>query len=475
MAFPVTTPEAVGVSSGGILRFLGDMREQHLHLHSLLILRHGQELARCAFAPWNAEDRHMLFSLSKSFTSTAVGFAVQDGLLTVEDRLVDFFPELLPSPPCENTQKMRIRHLLTMNTGHEIEPMRTGSSWEETFLRTYVPREPGTHFLYNTFATYMLSAVLQKVTGRKLLSYLREKLMDPLGMSPDIWFEESPSGVATGGYGLNVRIDDIAKLGQFYLQGGKWEGRQLLNEKWIRDAQTPWSDNSHIREGVTDWNVGYGYQFWMCRPEKVFRGDGAYGQYCVILPEQDMVIAITGGLKDMQAVLQSIWDRVLPTVDQPQSVDAAEDLRAALAAPVTPAFWEEEGLAVVTAPAIDPAWLGTYRFQYSDMGIERLAVTEDGLSLTRKGYTARLPLSPDVWQRVRLSAVPEPEASAHDFFAIASLRAARQEDELLLHFCFTETPFENMIRIRFLPHGLTFRLKVNIGADADGELIAIRE
>jgi CubicO group peptidase (beta-lactamase class C family) len=213
--FPTVTPEEAGVKSEGIIRFLDEMEQKRLHMHALMILRHGKCIAEASFAPWSRNNLHMLFSLSKSFTSTAVGFAAQDGLLNVTDRLVDFFPEYLPAEPCENMKKMTLKHMLTMNTGHAEEPMRFGDCWEKDFLRSYVEYEPGTHFLYNTFATYMLSAVVQKVTGKKLLAYLREKLMDPLDMSADITFDESPTGVATGGYGLSVRAEDSARLGQF--------------------------------------------------------------------------------------------------------------------------------------------------------------------------------------------------------------------------------------------------------------------
>ena len=238
--FEYCKPEEAGVDSRGIVRFLDEMKEKHLHMHNVMMLRHGKVIVDTSFEPWSRDRKHMLFSLSKSFTSTAVGFAAQDGLLKTDDRLIDFFPELLTNEPCENMRKMTVKHLLTMNTGHDVEPQHIEDNWERYFLRTYIAYEPGTHFLYNTYGTYMLAAIVQKVTGKKLVDYLREKLFDPLEMSKDIWTEESPTGIATGGYGLNVRVEDIAKLGQFYLQKGKWNGKQLLNEEWIRDAQTPW-------------------------------------------------------------------------------------------------------------------------------------------------------------------------------------------------------------------------------------------
>ena len=435
---PKTNPESVGVRSEGIINFLDEMKEKRLHLHSLMILRHGKVIAETSYAPWSKDDLHMLFSLSKSFTSTAVGFAVQDGLLSVTDHLTDFFPELLPAEPCENMKKITVKHLLTMNSGHSEEPGRFGDNWEETFLRSYVDNEPGTHFTYNTTATYMLAAIVQKVTGKKMLAYLREKLMDPLGMSEDIWFEESPTGVATGGYGLNVRVEDIAKLGQFYLQRGKWDGKQLLNEQWIADAQTPWSDNSK-HTGTIDWRSGYGYQFWMCSPDNVFRGDGAYGQFCVVMPDQDMVIAITSGLDDMGAVLTSIWKNILPAVGEPS--DASDDaLRARLAQTVTPACWEEEGMNV-SEPETEECWLGTYRIQDNNMlGLSELEVAADAVRLIR-GDTA------EVWQ---LSFCEWKRAENADI----AVRAARTEDGLILHGCRILTPFEDVLKLNFTAHGI---------------------
>lgn len=464
--FPRSTPEALGVDSRGIIRFLDEMKEKRLHLHAMMILRHGTVIAEGSFPPWSGENLHMLFSLSKSFTSTAVGFAVQDGLLRLTDRLVDFFPEHLPCAPCANMQKVTVKHLLTMNTGHEFEPDHTEDCWEKEFLRSYLPFEPGTHFLYNTFGTYMLSAIVQKVTGKKLLAYLREKLMDPLGMSRDIWTEESPTGVATGGYGLNVRVEDIARLGQFYLQRGRWEGKQLLPEQWILDAQTAWSDNSTPGGPPSDWGCGYGYQFWMCQPEHVFRGDGAFGQYCIMMPDQDMVVAIQSGVEDMGAVMRSIWDNILPAVDAPCSPEADEALRARLRDTVLPARWDELGEAAAD-PIPEDAWLGRYRLQPAEMQPMEAVTVEHGAVLLRmKGEDVRLPLARGAWETVEL---PE--------FGRCALQAARQENALRLHLCMLGGPFEWHLRLVFLPHGVEVHFRQNVGFDGSKEdvLLGVRE
>ena len=452
------TPEEAGVRREGILRFLEEMKEKHLHMHDMMMLRHGKVFYEASFAPWSRDNLHMLFSLSKSFTSTAVGFAVQEGLLSLTDRLVDFFPELLPAGPCENMQKITVKHLLTMNTGHGVEPEDHSDCWEKGFLRSYVEFEPGTHFLYNTFGTYMLSAIVQKVTGKKLLAYLREKLMDPLGMSPDIWTEESPSGVATGGYGMNVRVEDIAKLGQFYLQRGKWEGGQLLNEQWIMDAQTAWSDNSPTG-GDSDWGRGYGYQFWMCTPKHVFRGDGAFGQYCIIMPDQDMVIAINSGVEDMGAVMKSIWDNILPAVDA--FADAGDEKIDLPSSFVTAARWEDMGKEV-SAPVPEEAWLGKYVLQPGNDLAETVEIQKDKVLLDG----CEMPLCLDKWTPFTWKAKKNDGALEHAIVRVmehAAVRAARREDALILHACFVNTPFEIVLKLTFTAHGIRVHTRRNVG------------
>ena len=456
--FEQCRPEDAGVDSLGLIRFLDDMKAKHLHMHKMMVLRHGRVLMKTSFAPWSTDDLHMLFSLSKSFTSTAVGFAVQDGLLKTEDRLIDFFPELLPCEPCDNMRKVTVRHLLTMNTGHDEEPRLDGDSWERIFVRSYIAHEPGTHFVYNTAATYMLSAIVQKATGKNTLDYLKEKLFVPLGISPDAWSEESPAGVPTGGYGLNVRIDDIAKLGQFILQKGKWDGKQLLNEEWIQAAQTPWSDNS-AWGGGPEWNSGYGYQFWMCSPKNVFRGDGAFGQYCVVCPDQDMVIAINSGVDDMGAVLRSLWENVLPAVDRAGEGGGALEKR--LLETDTPADWEDRG-ETAADPVPEKEWIGSYRLAAGNLlDLKQLDLTDQGVRLTdTRGREMSFALCRERW----IHAAMTPSLPGKDgYLDQAAVRAARVGDQLVIHLCYTVTPFEAVLRISFTEHGIVITGKRNVG------------
>jgi CubicO group peptidase (beta-lactamase class C family) len=278
-------------------------------LHSLMIVRHGAVVAEGWWAPYAPELRHELYSLSKSFTSTAVGFAIAEGKLALDDPVTKFFPDEVPTDATSQLKEMRVRDLLSMATGHQTEPkLQDDESWTKAFLKQSVPFKPGTHFLYNTPATYMLSAIVQKQTGEKVVDYLAPRLFEPLGIRDAVW-GTSPQDVSLGGYGLSVKTEDIAKFGQLYLQRGEWNGRQLLSNEWIDLATSRQVSNGSNPK--SDWDQGYGYQFWRCR-HGYYRGDGAFGQYCIVMPDLDAVVAITSGVKDMQAVLNLVWTKLNP-------------------------------------------------------------------------------------------------------------------------------------------------------------------
>ena len=227
-SFPRSTPEAQGVSSQSITQLLSEIKKSEIQFHSLMILRHGNVIAEGWWAPYAPNYKHQLYSLSKSFTSTGIGLAVKEGLLSVEDKVISFFPNDLPDEISENLKKLSIKHLLTMSVGNKVEPLadmrnNKDASWVKTFLAAPIENEPGSVFLYNTAATYMLSAIIQKVTGEKLIDYLKPRLFEPLNIEDYDWLE-SPDGINTGGYGLRVKTEDIAKLGQLYLQKGEWNG-----------------------------------------------------------------------------------------------------------------------------------------------------------------------------------------------------------------------------------------------------------
>lgn len=335
ISLPRSTPESMGVNPAAIMKFIGEIESRGIELHSFMMLRHGNVVAEGWWNPYQRELNHMLFSLSKSFTSTAIGFAVAEGQLTVDDPVLSFFKDEAPEKPGKHWDKLKVRHLLSMSTGHAVDTTsfmvrRKDGDWVKGFLGRPIKYKPGTHFLYNTGATYMLSVIVQKLTGQRVLDYLTPRLFVPLGIEGAVW-EQCPKGYDTGGFGLNVKTEDIAKFGQFLLQRGVWEGKQLLPAAWVDEATGKHIDNGNS-DGTSDWGMGYGYQFWRCIPG-CYRGDGAFGQYCIVVPQLDAVFAITSGIGDMQAPMKLIWDILLPAIGEklPEDLPARKALEAKLA------------------------------------------------------------------------------------------------------------------------------------------------
>ena len=258
-----------------------------------------------------------MYSVSKSFTATAIGFAVAEKKLTVADKVISFFPDDLPEEVSPYLAELRIRDLLSMSVGHQKEPtgeVVQSENWIGTFLKIPIAYEPGTRFLYNTAATYMLSAIIHKVTGETLLDYLKPRLLDPLGIMNVDW-ESDPQGINTGGYGLRLKTEDMAKFGQLFLQKGMWKGEQLLPPGWVEEAssvkilQDPEAPQEKM--SVNDWLQGYAYQMWRSRHNS-YRADGAFGQFILILPDQDAVVVITSESPDLQGELNLVWEHLLP-------------------------------------------------------------------------------------------------------------------------------------------------------------------
>ena len=451
---PRSAPEAQGVSSPAVREFV-EAADRHIDaLHSFMLVRHGHVVAEGWWGPYSAEAPHMLFSLSKSFTATGVGIAAAEGKLSADDPVLKFFPDDAPANPSTNLKAMRLTDLLRMSTGQQAEPARKATEpWVKTFLAQPVPFKPGTHFLYNTSATYMLSAAVQKATGETLLEYLKPRLFDPLGIANPTW-ELSPQGVSTGGYGLSVRTEDIAKFGQLYLQKGKWNGKQLVPAAWVAAATARQTSNGSTPQ--SDWDQGYGYQFWRCR-HGAYRGDGAFGQYCIVLPEQDAVIAITSGVRDMQAVLNLVWDKLLPALKaEPLAVD--EDAAKKLAATL-------KGLKMRLPEGKEAAPKVTgkkYTFPENDAKLEAMTLEsgKDGaVTLVARvgGAEHRIACGSGEWKKGRAAWARLPEQPA------GAAGAWTSADTFTAKVCFTETPFVATIRLKFAGNELRCESEWNVG------------
>jgi CubicO group peptidase (beta-lactamase class C family) len=451
---PRSTPEAQGVSALEVLTFV-EAVDQVDSMNSFMLVRHGQVVAEGWWAPYRPEARHSLYSLSKSFTSTAVGLAIAEGKLRLDDEVLKFFAGDTPTEPSDNLKAMRVSDLLRMSTGHQTEPPRTADeAWTKTFLAHPVPFKPGTHFLYNTSATYMLSAIVQQSTGQTVLDYLGPRLFQPLGIEDPTW-ESSPQGISTGGYGLSIRTEDIAKFGQLYLQQGKWHDQQLVPADWIAAATARQASNGS--NPASDWDQGYGYQFWRCR-NGAYRGDGAFGQYCIVLPEQDAVIAITSGVRDMQQILNLVWETLLPALTPSALVPdnaAGEQLRQRL-----------RGL-TVRQPKNDsepPAHVfeKTFEFPVNELKLEAIALRRDPHDghetlVTRvNGMEQQILCGRGAWRQGKVAWRTMPEQSA----AVAGGWAG---NTFTTKICFYETPFIVTLRLQFSDDQLVLHSETNVG------------
>jgi CubicO group peptidase (beta-lactamase class C family) len=452
---PRSSPEQQGISSSAVRSFLEAADKNIDSLHSFMLLRHGNVVSECWWAPYSAESPHSLFSLSKSFTSTAIGLAIAEGKLRLEDEVLKFFPDDVPSEPSANLKAMRVSDLLRMSTGQQAEPARRNDQpWTKTFLAQPVPFKPGTHFLYNTSATYMLSAIVQKATGMTVLDYLRPRLFEPLGIEHPTW-EASPQGITVGGYGLSIRTEDIARFGQLYLQKGKWQGKQLVPEAWVEAATARQTSNGSSPK--SDWDQGYGYQFWRCR-HGAYRGDGAFGQYCIVLPDQDAVISITSGVRDMQSVLNLIWDQLLPAM-KPSALAADEAAHKKLGQ-----FSNKLALRTPEGGVVPAKFAGRkYVFPTNDRKLESIKLVTDGkddrptLVAYMNGVERRIVCGQGGWQKGKAAWGRLPEQPA------AASGAWTGEDTFTAKLCFYETPFTLTARLKFSGDEVRCQTESNVG------------
>lgn len=308
---PRAAPESQGVPSSAVAAVIAGL-DAIAHIHTATIVRHGHVIAETTWRPYERDAPQLLFSVSKSFTSMAVGFAVGEGLFDLDDRVVDLLAHAAPAEVSADLLELRVRHLLEMTTGHETEPADWHrGDWARTILAAPLAHPPGVHWTYNTAASFLLAVIVQRAAGARLVDYLRPRLFDPLGFEEVTW-EQSPDGYDVGGYGMSARPEELAAFGQLLLQRGRWNGVQVVPATWIDTATSAHADNSG-GGGAPDWVQGYGFHFW--RSRHGYRGDGAFGQYVIVLPEHDVVIAITGGLADMRLPLDVLWDQLLPALD----------------------------------------------------------------------------------------------------------------------------------------------------------------
>jgi CubicO group peptidase (beta-lactamase class C family) len=466
---PISTPEEQGVSSAGILRFVDAAEQRVSSLHSFVLVRHGHIVAEGYWSPYEAGAPHVLYSLSKSFTSTAVGLAISEGKLSLDDPVLKFFPGEGPSDPSSNLRAMRVRDLLRMSSGQTEDAIKDFNSLAKedrvhAFLSIPVAYKPGTHFVYNSPGTFMLSAIVQKVTGETVLEYLRPRLFEPLGFSDPVW-DLNAQGIAFGAHGLNIRTQEIARFGQLYLQKGQWQGRQLVPASWVEAATSLQTANGGDPE--SDWDQGYGYQFWRCR-HGFYRGDGAFGQLCVVMPQFDAVLAVTAGTSDMQAEFNLIWDEILPALNEgalpadPEGDRRLADRLAGLSLKMP----EGKG----TSPVADRIAGKRYVFPSNPQGIESVVFEPasggkgDSITFRVSGADQHVECGRGTWVKgtANLGAGIEPLV-ALESPPIAASGAWTGDDTYTAIVCHYHTPHITTDRLQFTGDKVIFEARNNVG------------
>jgi len=460
IALPRSTPEAQGISSAAILDFVEAADQQVNAMHSFMLVRHGHVVAEGWWSPYDAKTPHSMYSLSKSFTSTAVGLAIAEGKLSLDDEVLKFFPNEAPLEPSANLRSMRIRDLLRMNTGQHAEDMAkfsfdSSEPLVNLFLSIPVAHKPGTHFWYNTPATFMCSAIVQKTTGQTVLDFLKPRLFDPLGIENPTW--ETRQGITFGGSGLHIKTEDIARFGQLYLQKGKWNGKQLVPAEWVEVATARQTSNGS--NPASDWDQGYGYQFWRCR-NGVYRGDGAFGQFCIVLPQYDAVVAITSGTRNMQGVMNLLWDKLLPEM-QPKRLRAdkasCKNLEQTLAGLT---LHPQQGFG---SPGNAAKWSGkTFVFPANDQKVEAVALEFDASSksvtlvLRSNGIDQRIACANGGWAKGRMTYAGVEEQP------VAASGAWTADGTFTAQLSFYETPFCLTVNLKFSDDQLLYDCEYNV-------------
>lgn len=297
---------AEGINTGALCDFIKECQTDGTHIRAFQCVKDNTVVAKVAIEPFSFEEPMLVYSLSKSFTSVCVGIAQSEGLLDIEERIADIFPDKCPEEISENLANMRIKDCLCMTSGHAacvFSQLRREADPVRYFLSQPVAYAPGTTFVYSTAATYICGAVVELRSGKRLVDYLYEKVLSKMDIEKPEW-KRCVDGSCQGGTGLVISSDTATKFGIMLRDGGVYNGKRIVPEEWIKTASSIHSETP--RNGTPDWLAGYGYQFWMNAKEG-FRGDGAYGQLCMIFPKRNMVFTLLCEAVNMQKEVDSIY------------------------------------------------------------------------------------------------------------------------------------------------------------------------
>lgn len=339
-ALPYSPPQAQDINIDALAQLITTLNNlPHTELHHLIVVRNGRVVTRLHALPYRASDAHNQFSACKTLTALAVGLAIEDGKLSLSDDVASIFANKYTNLYPASVKDITVRNLLTMTSGKDVNAsIRDNTSdWVQSWL-SLPSQAPGKRFAYDTMSSFMLSAIVEQVTGRNMLDYLQERILSPMGIDDAEW-EQSPSGISTGGWGLRINTESMAMMGQLMLQHGRWNGKQLIGSKWIDMMTSDQLQAMGISSGVSynRWDDGYGFQLWRCGLDGAYRAQGNYGQFLFVYPPGNLVIAINCS-SPYQMQLLNVLQQVSPRLvdDNHRSTTSLKELDAVCATVAVP-------------------------------------------------------------------------------------------------------------------------------------------
>jgi len=458
------SPREAGISSNAVAALLNDARTRQLELHDLLIYRRGAVGVELYKWPYRAGQPRIMHSVAKSFTSAAIGLALQEGALHLDDKVISFFPSELPSVVDDKLAAMTVEDLLTMRTGQAAETSGARwrglkTSWTAEFFKIPLAHPPGATYVYTSAASYMLSAILTRATGETLHDYLRPRLFEPLGIEGEQW-DLAPDGINPGGNGLTCAPEDLLKFGVLYLHHGLWEGKRILPASWIESAT--------CRRGAD----GYGYH-WVTGTHGEFFAMGLFGQLIGVFPGYDAVIVINSAIQHIEAcsrILIPLLQRHLASMFHETGIDEADGDRALSAAVAELAATEP----LVSAAAPRPELLGTRRYILSPNVLRfqelTIHISEDACTLQlrseRGGYSIRSGIGHWIEGKTKL-----PGARLHHGYALEGTPAIagarwKSDSTLVMDWIFIASVFRDQVVVHFDCDRMTLLRSVNVNSGA---------
>ncbi|HWA87251.1 MAG TPA: serine hydrolase [Opitutus sp.] len=480
LKLPRGAPEAEGVDPAGVVA-LANAFSKIDAVHSFILVRHGKVVAEAWWKPYTADDVHIMYSATKSFTSTAIGLAQAEGRLSINDKVLSFFPDLAPKEPSHNLQEMRIRDLLAMASGHQKDTMdrlreHPDSEWRRAYLALDVENKPGTHFIYNSGNSYMLGAIITKLTGQTTEEYLEPRLFAPLGIEKHPW-PKTAEGVSLGEGGLLLTTESLAKFGLLYLQKGMWDGKRLLPESWVEQVQERQSSTGGNPD--SNWDYGYGFQFWRNKGGG-YRADGAFGQFSFILPKYDVVLAVTCGTSNTAGVMDAVWANLVPALHyvalpaNPAADDEMHSVLAKLALPAASGEAHSAREAAVSRQSYacpeNEQQLKSVRVDFSGANPVITFVDADGAHAITCGRGDWVRGTTDYQKHVSGLFDYSPQG-------IAACGAWSSEDTYVAKLCFDETPYTITMTMKFDGDRLVLDTEQNLrfGARKRPQIVATKE